>query len=62
MVTGFAVRAAYGTGKGPGMTIVPFDPSSSVLPIYPGREEQPFQEVPAHALEGSIHFFTAISF
>jgi hypothetical protein len=44
------------------MTIVPFDFGSSVVPIFPGKQEQAFQEVPAHGLEGSIHFFTALGF
>lgn len=62
LLTGIAVRGAYGTGKGPGMTIVPFDFASSVVPIFPGQASQGFQEVPAHSLEGSIHFFTALGF
>jgi hypothetical protein len=62
LTTGVAVRGAWGVGKGPGMTIVPFDFGSSVVPIFPGKQEQPFQEVPAHGLEGSIHFFTALGF
>jgi hypothetical protein len=61
MTTGFAVRAAYGVGKGPGMTVDLFG-DSSVIPIFPGQQEQGFQEVPARSLEGSIHFFTALSF
>jgi long-subunit fatty acid transport protein len=62
LTTGIAVRGAWGVGKGPGMTIVPFDFGSSVVPIFPGKQEQAFQEVPAHGLEGSIHFFTALGF
>ncbi len=62
LITGIAVRCAYGVGKGPGMTVVPFDYASSVLPILPGLQEQEFQEVPAHSLGGSIDFFTALKF
>jgi hypothetical protein len=44
------------------MTIVPFAFSSSIVPIFPGNQDQGFQEVPAHGLDGSIHFFTALGF
>jgi long-subunit fatty acid transport protein len=62
LLTGIAVRASWGFGQGPGMTIVPFAYSTSVVPIFPGQGDQPFQEVPARAFEGSIHFFTALGF
>jgi hypothetical protein len=62
LTTGIAVRGARGFGKGPGMTIVPFDFASSTVPIFPGKQDQGFQEVRATALEGSIHFFTALGF
>jgi hypothetical protein len=60
--TGIAVRLTYGVGKGPGMTVVPFAFSSSVIPIFPGQDTQGFQEVPASSFEGSIQFFTGLSF
>jgi len=62
LLTGIAVRVAYGTGLGPGMTVVPFDFSQSVVPIFPGQASQGFQEVPAHSFEGSLNFFTALMF
>jgi long-subunit fatty acid transport protein len=62
LTTGIAVRGAWGVGKGPGMTIVPFAFDTSIVPIFPGKQEQGFQEVPAHGLEGSLHFFTALGF
>jgi hypothetical protein len=62
LLTGIAVRAAFGVGHGPGMTVVPFDLSQSVLPIFPGQQGQGFQEVPARSFEGSLNFFTALKF
>ncbi len=62
MITGFAVRLAFGVGQGPGMTVVPFDFSQSVVPIFPGSQGQGFQEVPARSFEGSLNFFTALKF
>lgn len=62
LVTGLAVRAAYGTGHGPGMTVVPFALDQSQLPILFGREGGGFLEVPARSLDGSLHVFTTLSF
>jgi hypothetical protein len=62
LTTGIAVRVARGVGRGPGMTVVPFAFDTSTVPIFPGKQDQGFQEVPAQALEGSVHFFTALGF
>jgi hypothetical protein len=62
LLTGIAVRASWGVGQGPGMTVVPFDFSQSVVPIFPGQQSQGFLEVPASSFEGSLNFFTALKF
>lgn len=62
LVTGLAARAAYGTGTGPGMTVVPFKLSDSQLPILFGQGDRGFLEVPARSLDGSLHVFTTMSF
>lgn len=62
LVSGLAARVAYGTGHGPGMTVVPFDLAQSQLPILFGQGERGFLEVPARTLDGSLHVFTTLSF
>lgn len=57
-----AVAGVYGVGSAPGMTMVPFDFSKSVVPVFPGASNRPFQEVPAWSLDLSIHFMTTVKF
>jgi hypothetical protein len=50
LLTGIAVRGAYGWGTYRGIYLAPYDPSVS------------FPNVTAEVLEGSISFFTGIIF
>jgi len=62
LLTGIAGRVAYGTGLGPGITVVPFQLSASHLPILFGDPDNGYLEVPARTLEASLHVFTTLSF
>jgi hypothetical protein len=61
MRTTLAVRGTYGTGKAPGLLIVPFDPKQSILPFLPTQNSD-YLEVPVRSFEGALSLFTTISF
>jgi hypothetical protein len=60
MLTGLAVRGAYGTGSFTGARFSPVDPAGRALPAA-AMSLTP-QEAPAEALEGSLSLFTSIVF
>ncbi len=62
LVSGLAARVGYGTGRGPGMTVVPFDLGASQLPIAFGEPDRGYLEVPATTADASLHVFTTMSF
>lgn len=57
-----AVAGVMGFGKAPGMVIYPLSLDQSVLPVLPGKVDQPFVEVPARTFDVSVHFMTTLEF